>query len=710
MGTQSRQDIAEPALRSDEPIRSYEDDRLARGPLVDVIARHILHCSTSQSVVVALNAPWGAGKSSFLNLLEKKLGEPSGSGAESVDPIRRRPVVIRFNPWNYDSVETLVQIFFAELARGVGKSADKAIAKKVGTGLQAIGELTSVFHTGAGTLLKKAGGALNRSKSLEEIKAELDSLLVNLDQRIVVFVDDIDRLERDTLRLLFRVIRLNACFPNVTYVLAFDRLVVERSLNEESGIRGRDYLEKIIQVAFDIPAPEAATRDRILFAELDVVLATMKTRPLDEQRWGDVLHAGLRSHFRTIRHIKRYANGLRVTLTPVAEEVDLVDFMAAELIRTFHPDVYAGLAEGKHMLAPVRMGDRDSIPAPRLREWVDQLCKRASPGFEESVRAVLRVLFPELARVYANTSFGDGYDAKWRRECRICSPAAFDKYFLLGVPEGEISEVEIQAFVDGLSDPSIRASFLARMIASGQARRLLERLEDFTRSMPRETAVALIGLLFDSGASIQYEPRGFFELSSEMQVSRIVYQCLLTLPTEQERLQVLLPLVRSGASFSTAIHEVSLSEPRDSAQAGPPAFADRCIWEQLRDAALERIESQRAAGTLWSAKTLPYVLFRWRAWRDELTVRAAIAEHVADDQALVGVLENFIARPTLYVEGRKTSPNRESLRPTTIEPLFDVPVVLNRLRVLAEGDGGLARRAGRLIELLEAPTSDGGYS
>ncbi|MCK5805803.1 MAG: NTPase KAP, partial [Lentisphaeria bacterium] len=160
-------------------------------------------------------------------------------------------------------------------------------------------------------------------------------------------MDDIDRLERDVLRLLFRMVRLNADFPNVTYVLAFDRLVVERNLDEENGVRGRDYLEKIIQVSFDIPEPEPETIHRILFAEMDVVLESLKTRPLDQHRWGNVFHSGFKEHFRTIRHIKRYANGLRLTLAPLAEEVDLVDFLAIELIRVFHPEVYLGIVQGK---------------------------------------------------------------------------------------------------------------------------------------------------------------------------------------------------------------------------------------------------------------------------------------------------------------------------------------------------------------------------
>ena len=60
------------SLRTDEPIRSSEEDRLSRGRLVEAIARHIMSTETRESMVIALNAPWGAGKTSFLNLLEER--------------------------------------------------------------------------------------------------------------------------------------------------------------------------------------------------------------------------------------------------------------------------------------------------------------------------------------------------------------------------------------------------------------------------------------------------------------------------------------------------------------------------------------------------------------------------------------------------------------------------------------------------------------
>ena len=85
------------SLRADEPIRSSEEDLLSRGPLVAMIAQHILAMDGSESVVIALNAPWGAGKSSFLNLLEDDLTNDGSSD----DCRNDGPIVVRFNPWHF---------------------------------------------------------------------------------------------------------------------------------------------------------------------------------------------------------------------------------------------------------------------------------------------------------------------------------------------------------------------------------------------------------------------------------------------------------------------------------------------------------------------------------------------------------------------------------------------------------------------------------
>ena len=91
-------------LLPDEPIADETQDILGRGHLVDSLATHILARQTLETVVIGVNAPWGAGKTSFLNLLETNLS--SRSAPADTHP----PVIIQFNPWHYTSVEQLVRM------------------------------------------------------------------------------------------------------------------------------------------------------------------------------------------------------------------------------------------------------------------------------------------------------------------------------------------------------------------------------------------------------------------------------------------------------------------------------------------------------------------------------------------------------------------------------------------------------------------------
>jgi predicted KAP-like P-loop ATPase len=123
-------------------------------------------------------------------------------------------------------------------------------------------------------------------------------------------LDDVDRLSTEEIRLLFQLIKANADFPNLVYLLLFQRDIVEKSLEAIApsivSISGREFLEKIVQVGFDIPLIEHRRLERVLFDGLNNLLADESVaRHFDEQRWGNIFIPGLRPYFETLRDVRR---------------------------------------------------------------------------------------------------------------------------------------------------------------------------------------------------------------------------------------------------------------------------------------------------------------------------------------------------------------------------------------------------------------------
>jgi predicted KAP-like P-loop ATPase len=80
----------------------------------------------------------------------------------------------------------------------------------------------------------------------------------------LVVVDDIDRLEPDQIKLVVRHVKSNANLPGLTYLLLFQKDVVERAFDDDEKGKGRKYLEKIVQRSFDIPVVEGERVGRIV--------------------------------------------------------------------------------------------------------------------------------------------------------------------------------------------------------------------------------------------------------------------------------------------------------------------------------------------------------------------------------------------------------------------------------------------------------------
>lgn len=332
----------EKSFSADRPITSREDDRFNRWPFAERIAQTIANRQDVSSIVVGIYGAWGDGKTSVLRLMEQAFSANQGV------------VAVQFNPWRFQSESQLVQSFFQTLADAL-KRKPSSKGEEIGKALNRYGGLLSLaslslfgvpFSIKPGDSVKELGKALS-TVELDELKGRVEGFLRDSGQRVVILIDDIDRLDRQEIQAVFKLVRLSAGFENVSYVLAFDDEVVAASLGEghRSGdaLAGRNFLEKIIQVPLSLPPADRTALRQLTFEGVDAALqqAELQLTQEDIQAFSRHFFDGLEPRLKTPRQAKRYANALTFALPLLKGEVHPIDQILIEGVHVFYPKLYA---------------------------------------------------------------------------------------------------------------------------------------------------------------------------------------------------------------------------------------------------------------------------------------------------------------------------------------------------------------------------------
>jgi predicted KAP-like P-loop ATPase len=302
------------AYSSDQPIRSQRDDRFNRFAFAKRIADTLAGRRDPTSIVIGLYGPWGDGKTSTLYLMEEALTRHD------------HVVAVRFNPWHFQSEQQLLKGFFATLAEALGKSLP-TMKERIGRVFKDYGSLLSlasisiggVVQVGAGDAARGLGEALS-TVELDELRTRIEKLLSESGKRVVVLIDDIDRLDRGETQAIFKLVKLSAGFNHTSYVLAFDDEMVAAAIGEKYGQggveAGRSFLEKIIQVPLHLPPPDQMELRRMTFEGVNAALTLADITLSQEQVDAFVRHFddGLLPQLETPRHAKLYVNALTFAL------------------------------------------------------------------------------------------------------------------------------------------------------------------------------------------------------------------------------------------------------------------------------------------------------------------------------------------------------------------------------------------------------------
>ena len=635
-------EIAEPALAPDQPISSLDHDHLDRGGFAIELARQLKSYRDDRCLVVALYAPWGAGKSSLLNLLANELTIGN-------EPSSQAPIVIRFNPWNFSNLDSLLSMFFQELQAGAGRAESK-VAENVQKSLQAlsmilaVGEISPVAGQYFGffsRMLGRGAKALEKKpESLIVVKERINRELRQLNRRIFVLIDDIDRLDQESMRFLFRLIRLNADFDQMTYVLAFDRDVVAAVLTQEQGVPGGEYLEKIVQVGFDIPPAEPDRLQRLFSQSLGTLGYLTNLSDENLIRWIDLKAGSLDKLIRTPRDVVRYVNGLAVNGGIVIDEVNPVDLAGIEAIRTFAPELYSFIRQNRDIMVGPTGGSwltDDPTTREQSRNRLDGAISLCKSELQTAIREICSQLFPETGIVYGGPTFGSGFYEAWRKSRRICTADYFPRYFYLRPSGGEITQTEFEAIVGYAGNQTQLAVRFGELVSSGKIGNFLGRLRDAAPDLPEENIEPTVLALFDIGDKLEI---GLWSESHLLSASNVVYR-LLSCLTEPKRLNILLKVATRALSLGAAVYFTNLYSENSP---GENALLSEAGWNDIRNKLVTRMSTAAEEMSLAQSPHLGILLYGWREWAPAEDGQRFVERLTESDDGVLAFLQGMMAQ------------------------------------------------------------------
>ncbi len=501
-------------MLSDQPA---DEDRLNFDPYAKTLADILGDPNTHTPLTIGVFGTWGHGKTSLMRMVRKRLETTAGTDF----PVH----AVWFNAWLYSREQALWRALIAHVLRGTRQflldekrqaqldqlesrlyQATEAenglltlppglipemqsVSLPARTGLelwrrQAQRQNADVSHLQEIIADVEASYALThraRIVALDDFRREFEDLskdCVTPCGRLVVFVDDLDRCLPDKAVEVLEAVKLFLDVPGFAFVLGIDREVIEEGIrvryqDYETKLDGARYLEKIIQIPFNLPPIDLKSVQSYIHDET--------AGNLPDARCETVFSVGLEAN---PRRIKRTLNVFLLLWRLSQNRADLRDAIKPVrlakivIIQQYHPRLFALLAEGPHHLIDLERRFRESIRSQEDERMardgrpVAGEGERGSEGEREEIsagplteflnRSLLRELLTCIAEDEPDANFIDLTPAGVREYIYLTRSAAQEEAateaaarlpfepqmvtipagaFLMGTPEAEVEEL-----------------------------------------------------------------------------------------------------------------------------------------------------------------------------------------------------------------------------------------------------------------------------
>lgn len=675
----------------DKPLIDPKQDRFGYNDFSKHLAESIMEMSPSEGLVIALYGQWGTGKTTITNFILHYLQK---------EPIKKRPIIVKFNPWWFSGEENLISRFFQELRLSFEK--DVVVTEKLNQKLEQFTDILFEVTPDLPWYAKIPIKLLQKNRKevdLSTLKESISKTLSELNQKIVVVIDDIDRLTAEEIRQIFKLVKAVADFPNVIYLLSFDKKIAIEALKKLQDLPGEEYLEKIVQAPFEVPLPEKSQINNLLVEKLNALVGEAENEEYDQTLWQNLFFNGLENFITTPRKVLQIYNALSVTYPAVKGEVNNVDFIAIEILRVFSQKTFDMIRQNKNKFAGFPINRSSSLNESETNElkafhkaWLDAL-----PASErEILTSILPTLFPKLRAVLGGYGVESDNEANWRLMNRVCHPDVFPIYFRLSVSSDTISTLEMKAIVSLSSDRNLFAKRLVELSeqkfsnGTSHAREVLERLRDYGfEKIPKENIPNIVEALFDIGDKLLIDGdkgQEMFDYDNNARIGRALWP-LFGRNDKDTNLTILKKAIQNGSALCTICREVGVfgQQHGKNGASGPDPereqFTTSNGLKELENLSAKKIREAAEKGTLLDTVQLNGVLYRWKDWAGEKEVQDWVKKTIQEDDNLIKLLEKFLSYTISYSSKVVKHPR---LDPDWLKPFVDIESIIERVKKLSK--------------------------
>lgn len=319
------------SLLRDWPIESAEQDIFdLKGEAVK-LAKSINAVDRKKTWSFAITAPWGTGKTSFLNMVIELVKTTHKEEFEFV----------LFNPRDCKSYQSIQEEFFSLIACVLSKydSRCSSTVKDYMASLQLIDN--------RGVIEKITNFYQIWDKS--ELKGKIGESFKSLSKRVLVVIDDFDRLSKDEILEVLKLIDSNAAFENLIFLTAYDKKQVNKALGDSYRTEDACFVDKFFSLEFQIPARPYTYVSQFIIDNLGTMINADTSEKTLIASVVNVNKKTMQDYIPTLRDAKRFVNQVVMDYEQVRGDVLVDEYILVELLKYRYPDTLKKLYKKEYI-------------------------------------------------------------------------------------------------------------------------------------------------------------------------------------------------------------------------------------------------------------------------------------------------------------------------------------------------------------------------